>query len=85
MSKIFNLAVRMAKMIGSAETTVLKTDTEILYRIPRVFPEGNGRMEVHVEEDYVTLILARKPEIGKLIPVAPSPLDAYRGRGPKTS
>ena len=81
MSRIFNLALACVKTLTTAESTIVKTDTQIVYRIPRAFKDHLERLEVIVEDDYLTVVASRFPEVEKIVPVAKSPLDAYRGRG----
>lgn len=82
MSKIFNLALSCVKRLATVDSTIVKTDTQIVYRMPRVFKDPHDVLEVYLEEDFITVVSSRKMEdVGKIVPVAKSPLDAYRGRG----
>lgn len=81
MSKIFNLALSCVKRLIAVDSTIVKTDTQIVYRIPRVFKDPQDNIKVFLEEDFVTVVTSRGPEVEKICPVAKSPLDSYRGRG----
>jgi hypothetical protein len=81
MSKIFNLALSAVRSIVNVESTVVKTDKEIVYRIPRGFLEADTITKAVWEGEYLVVVTSRLPDVTKICPVAKSALDGYRGRG----
>lgn len=77
MAKILEMALRAVLSTKTADALIVQSSYDVVYRIPKM-AEG-FRVEQVVDEDDFLYVHCTKPE--KIVPVAKSPLDAFRGRG----
>ena len=77
MAKILETALRAVRSTQTVDALIVQTSYDVVYRIPKM-AEGL-RVEQVVEEGEFLYLHCIKTE--KIVPVAPSPLDAFRGRG----
>lgn len=74
MSQIFNSALKVVRLLQPISGQVVKTETEIVYSIPKVCT-NTKIVKVEMDDDMICLVTE------KIVPYAKSPLDAFRGRG----
>ena len=80
MAQIFNSCLRLVRQLRVMDSVAIETPSQILYKVPKAFSEAKF-VRIAEDKEFYTIVCSKKTETDKIIPVCPSPLDAYRGRG----